>query len=102
MKIPKPVLVDPGDSGPIYRQIDDFFISVREEIKKSIDIPPGPSPFKIEIKDLYGQQAIYTDDKAHLLLHKERVAAIVTEIRNDANYIQFNFFKNLEGIAESL
>lgn len=98
---PKSILVDPEDSGKVYRQIDDFFVQTKEEIEGILRIDKNkPSHFEIKVNGLYREPNIFLDDCIHILLYKEKVAAVVTETRNSTNYVQFNFFKNLEGIID--
>ena len=96
MKVPKSVLVNTGEQEKAYRQINNFFDFIKKEIEGKIHIPQRPSRFEIRVNNLYMQTPL--DDTIHMLLYKQRVVACVTETRTEMNYIQFDFFKNLENL----
>ncbi len=102
MDLPKSVRRITGPNEDVYRQIDEFFVSIRDELVTR-GIENGPDYFKITIKNL-GEPQIrgYTqasDDMMHLLKYKDRVIAVVSETRTETNWVQFDFFKNLEGLV---
>jgi hypothetical protein len=99
MKLPKSIRAITDNHSEIYRKIDRFFTSIRKELIAK-GIPDGPDYFKITIKNLCepSPYARASDDMMHLLKYRERVIAIVSETRTEANFVQFDFFKNLEGL----
>lgn len=93
--------VSTGDQGPIHKRIEEFF----EEIMEKIGIRKDrPSEFEKRLYCPVGKSAEYEivtlDDKLHMLLYKEQVVAVVTETRTDSNFIQFDFFKNIEDLVK--
>ncbi len=96
-EIPYNIRVNTGDQEPIYRMIDCFFKSTSEKIQRRTRAMLPEFEIKVLNSHVHGSD---TDNVFHLLLYKERVIAVVTETRTDSNYIQFDFFRNLEGIAQ--
>ena len=101
MDIPKSVRRITGSNEDVYKQIDDFFVSIRDDlIAKGIE--NGPDYFRIDIKNLCrpesGSYSKTSDDMMYILKYKDRVIAIVSETRTETNWVQFDFFKNLEGL----
>ncbi len=94
--------VNTGDEGPVYARIDEFFQEVMDEIGINKNIPIQ-SQFEIKIENHCKKEDIVTvhlDNKTHMLLYKQKVVAVVLETRTELNYIQFDFFKNLENLLE--
>lgn len=89
----KSLKVDTGDQEEVYRKINEFF----KEIVNKLEPKPLKKPSELEIRvNALGNQidGIITDDFVHRLIYKQRVIAIVTETRDDLNYIVFDFFDN--------
>lgn len=88
-----------GECEDVYKKIDEFFEKVKNEIGIKKD---RPSEFEIRLCCPIGKTAEYEivtlEDKLHMLLYREKVVAVVTETRNSFNYVQFDFFKNLEDL----
>lgn len=81
--------VNTGDQGPIYERIDEFF----QEIIKKLDKPANYPYLEIRLENHCGTTGNPIDNKTHMLIYEQKVIAVVTETRNDSNYIQFDFFK---------
>lgn len=82
--------VDTGEQGPIYERIDKFF----QEIVKKIDEDKNkPSEIEIKLENHCKGVSTLLENKTHMLLYQQRVIAVVTETRNERNYIQFDFFR---------
>ena len=96
--IPKSIRVTTGGQQSAYDVMDEFFISIHEQLKEKY----GDSPyFEIKRNHLaipYNRQI--TDETLHMLLYEQRVVAAVIETRTDFNNVQFDFFKNLEGLLD--
>ena len=82
--------VNTGEQEPIYRRIDEFFQGIIKKIKEDKN---RPSQIEIKIENHCRGVSTLLDNKTHMLLYQERVMAVVTETRNENNYIQFDFFK---------
>ena len=66
-----------------------------EKRKKEAEEKQAEGLSELEIKLENHCQGVSTplENKTHMLLYKQRVMAVVTETRNENNYIQFDFFK---------
>ncbi|MDP2925400.1 MAG: hypothetical protein Q8N99_03445 [Nanoarchaeota archaeon] len=93
-KIPKRTTVNTGDQDLVQETIDDFFTDTLEFILKNIG-EDNRRYFEIRVQGLYNPPNTCLDDMIHLLLYKQRVIAVVTETRNDFNYVVYDFFRNL-------
>lgn len=98
--LPKSVTVITGDEHLIQPTIDDFLMDTAEYIKKNYGLKPGPDPFKIESGEIAYPGLTLGDDRVTYLSFFERVIATVMEVRTDFNYVQYTFFRNLDGIEE--
>lgn len=97
MKLPDSVTVNTGDGGKIYRNIGRFLLEAKSEIEKKVGKEYGPSKFNIDVKQVCRLSAgnpLPSNEFAHMLYYKERVAALVLETRTDNNYIHFDYFYN--------
>jgi hypothetical protein len=101
MNLPKSVRRITGPNEDVFRQIDEFFVSIRDELVAK-GIENGPNYFEVAVKQLCepepGSYSRASDDMMHILKYKDRVIAIVSETRTVTNWVQFDFFKNLEGL----
>ena len=99
MKIPASITVNTGEDieVEVRKTIDDFFRETKSEIKKQINMQEGPSPFRIEIKNLYSiaPEPVQSDNYVHMLFYKQRVVATVLETRTDMNFVHFDYFLNI-------
>ena len=102
-RTPKSVrrITDPNED--VHRTIENFFLSIRAELLAK-GISNDPEYFRMDIRNLsypeagsYGRQS---DDMLHIFKYKDRVIALVAETRTQTNYVQFDFFKNLEGLLK--
>lgn len=98
--IPKSVTVITGDQHLIRPTIDDFFLDTVEHIKRNYGLRPGPDPFRIESGALAYNGLTPGDDRVTYLSFFQRIVATVMETRTDLNYVQYVFFRNLEGVEE--
>ena len=99
MDLPKSIRANTDDHSKIYGDISKFFIPIRDELVKK-GIENGPNYFEITIKSLGEPLKPYRelDGMMHILKYKNRVIAVVSETRTETNFVQFDFFKNLEGL----
>lgn len=97
IKTPEKIHVNTGESEVAYQTIDEFFISIKEEIQERI--PSYEHNFEIRVENACKEGDIPTDDVIHMLRYRDKVVAVVTETRTEFNRVQFDFFQNLEGIV---
>jgi len=87
-----------GETEPIYKNIEDFFKEVKEEIGDRKD---GPTFFK---KLIFAHCSPFEpfpralDGNTQVLCYKDHPVATVIEIRDDSNWHTFTFFKNLDNL----
>ncbi|MBT4165657.1 hypothetical protein HOE04_01310 [archaeon] len=94
MKTPKTQIYITGEQVNGYNQITKFFDSI---IKEKIKLPKNHPHIELRVRGMYRlENEAKTDECTHMLLYKEKVVATVIETRTDNNYVQFNFFQNLE------
>ena len=57
-----------------------------------------PSQIEIRLNHVHNSNiGDHSDDKVYRFFYRQRVVAIVSESRDDANYIVFDFFDNSGG-----
>jgi hypothetical protein len=98
MEVPKPITVNTGEQGEVYRNIERFFLEVKSEIEKKVKEEEGPTKFRIENKNLckiVAGNSLASNEFAHMLCYRERVVAAVFETRTPWNYIHFDYFMNI-------
>ena len=101
--VPKYMILNTGEY-EAYETIDGFFDSVRKGVLEMKLQGPGPTSFEIRVRGLhnFAPEIIPSDDKLHMLLYYERVVAVVTETRTEFNHVRYDFFKNLEDLADDM
>lgn len=94
LKIPESAKVITGDQDGVYDKIDCFFDEVQREVERT---RPGGPFFERRACGLFGHgpTGVPTDDTIHMLLYRERNIATVTELRDDMNWVRFDFFYNI-------
>lgn len=98
--IPQSVTVITGNGHLVQPTIDDFFMDAVDHIQNNYGLKPGPNPFKIESGEIVYLGLTSSNDRVTYLSFFQRVVATVMETRTDLNYVQYTFFRNLEGIEE--
>ncbi|MBI2043804.1 hypothetical protein HYT24_00370 [Candidatus Pacearchaeota archaeon] len=98
---PKSMLRNTGETRDAYDTMERFFHDVEEEIDRRLQVESNsrPSPYEIDRYGLH-KPATETDGTIHFLFYNGKVAAVVTETRNEANFVEFNFFENIETIVD--
>lgn len=96
----KAVTVITGDQHLVQPAIDDFLSDTAEHLRKNYGLRPGPNPFKIESGEIAYPCLYSGSDRVTYLSYFQRIVATVMETRTDLNYVQYVFFRNLEGIEE--
>ncbi len=103
-KIPESYHCNTGEQHEAYKRIDEFFKDVTDFI--GIDGSRlKTSQFETRVAGHTRENGQPTDDFTHMLIyhpreHSERVVACVAEFRTEFNWIQFDFFHNLQNIVE--
>lgn len=98
--IPESVTVITGDQHLVQPTIDDFLMDTVEHLKANYGLKPGPDPFLIDSGAIAYNSLTLTDDRVTYLSFFGRVVATVMETRTDLNWVQYTFFRNVEGIEE--
>ena len=102
MKTPKSQTYNTGDQGEGYNQIKKFFDSI---IKEDLNLPKNHPHIEIKVMGMYlldkYRNKARTNENTHMLLYQQRVIATVIETRTDSNYVNFDFFQNLETITQN-
>ncbi|MEK6939159.1 MAG: hypothetical protein AABX31_00370 [Nanoarchaeota archaeon] len=98
--IPESVTVITGDQHLVQQTIDDFFVDTTNYIKNHYGLKPGPNCFRIDSGEIAYSSLTPGDDRVTYLTFLQRVVATVMEVRTDSNYVQYTFFRSLEGIEE--
>jgi hypothetical protein len=96
---PESIRCNTGDQHPIYDRVEQFF----EDTKTMLHPEPVPDHwFEILMhQSICKFGDLPSDDKLHALKYRgSKVIAIVTETRDEMNWIQFDFFRNLEGVIK--
>jgi hypothetical protein len=108
MNFKREITVNTGEQGRVYEKITEFFNYVQRIVDAANDNllaencsllrhphferrVRGTRPLESQPDTL-----VRPDDAVHMLLYKDKVVAVVTESRDDHNYVQFSFFDNLE------
>ena len=95
---PNPIRVNTGEQQRVSGTIDCFFSETKEFIEKTY----GAQELELEIRS--GEVAYnplqVTDDRITYLSYQDMVLACVFETRTEFNYVQYTFFRNLEGFGE--
>jgi len=99
MEIPKSITVNTGDQGIIQKTIDDFFQDTIEQVLKQVG-EQERRYLEIRVQSLYNTSETILDDRVNLLFYRQNVIAIVSETRNDFNYVVYDFFRNLESLTK--
>ncbi len=96
--IPKSLRVNTGDQHRVQPAIDIFFAETRSYIADLYKFS------QVDFRILSGEIALnpltVTDNRVSYLLCKERVVAIVMETRTDLNFVQYDFFRNLDSLND--
>lgn len=108
MRFKREITVITGEQDRVYKTIGEFFNYVQRRIDAAKDNllaencsllrhphferrVRGTRPLESQPDAL-----IRPDDAVHMLFYKDKVVAVVTESRDDHNYVQFSFFDHLE------
>jgi len=98
MRTPRSQTYITGEQEKGYGEIDKFFDSIAQEINLPINHPD----IEIRVTGMYRlENKAPTDAHTHMFLHQERVIATVIETRTLSNYVQFDFFQNLERVIKN-
>ena len=98
MDIPSSKRVNTGCYGSIYGTIDGFFQEIIRDVR--VKQKAELHDFEIRVQHFAVSGSSHpSDDGAHTLRYQDRVIAAVIETRTQFNYVQFDFFKNLEGLT---
>lgn len=91
MQIPDSIRCDPSERDSALEEINRFFSSLEQEVKKT----NGEGPyFERRCQGIHHlPHTVPTDDMIHTLRYKDDVIGVVSETRTDSNYIRFNFFR---------
>ena len=95
---PNPIRVNTGEQQRVSKTIDDFFVETREFIEKTYEVQE--SEFGIRSGEIAYNPLQVTDDRITYLFYKDMILASVFETRTEFNYVQYTFFRNLEGFGE--
>ena len=98
--IPQSVTVITGDQRVVRPTIDDFFLDTAEYLNTNYGLKSGPNPCLIESGEIAYPGLTPGDDRVTYLSFFGRVVATVMETRTDFNYVQYTFFRNLDGVEE--
>ena len=100
IKIPKSICVNTGGQSTVQPTIDSFIEEVYETLVDKLNLERGNGRhphFERRVEKTY-----YTKDcetgGIYYLKYRDRVVAIVLETRTELNYVQYDFFLNIEGI----
>lgn len=96
--VPKSVRVNTGGQHVVQPTIDRFFVETKYFIESHYNV--HSIDFEIKSGEIAYLQGIVTDNRVTYLLCKQRITAIVTETRDDFNYIWYHFFRNLESLDD--
>jgi len=92
-----------GECEVAQRRIDEFLLGVKDYIlSRHPEKPEEEMYFETRVMELCRPEPVPrpTNEGVHMLLYRERVVALVTETRNDFNNVQYDFFKNLQGLDD--
>jgi|GEM_PF-2928800 len=99
-----------GEQGRVYRDIERYFELIQREIDAANnnllaqrDEPLLHPHFERRVRgtrplECQPNALPRPEDRIHILLYKDKVVAVVTESRDQHNYVQFSFFDHLEGV----
>jgi len=93
--------VNTGEQAEVYRRIEEAFL----EIANKLEPKPLKRPSQIEMKvnHVYDNRTkTFSDDIVHRLFYQQKVVAIVSESRDEANMIVFDFFDNSDKILNEM
>ena len=99
-EIPTSIRIDTGNQTKIQGTIDDFFKETAEFIETNYLIEPNSLSIRTGGIAYDSMEPILTDNRVTYLIYKQKVIAIVMETRTEFNYVQFDFFRNLNGLEE--
>ena len=98
-EVPERCLVITGDQTAVYKLMEEYFFGIKSYLMHKLKVPKGPERFEIRHQEIY-QTGQPTDGFVHLLLYRDALVASVVEIRDEMNWINFTFFKNLENLVD--
>ena len=98
--IPKQITINTGDQGKIQQIIDEFFSETVKTIEKKLNIHNEPKSFEIKSGELSYNSLQITDDRITYLTYFGKIVASVFEIRNELNYIQYTFYRDIDVIND--
>lgn len=95
IKIPPSVRVNTGEQSKVRSTIDDFLEEVYQTVADQLNLEKGNElhPY-FEIKN----SSTLNNENFTYLKYKDNVIAIVTKTRTEFNYVQYDFFLNLDNI----
>lgn len=91
--IPRPITINTDEQGQVIPIIDRFFQETMHDLESRCQLQKDPSNFEIKTGELAYQNGQVTDDRITYLNFRDKVIAIVTEIRTPLNHIQYSFFR---------
>jgi len=96
--IPNSIRVNTGEQQKVSKTIDGFFVETKEFIEKTYKVQE--LEFEIRSGNIAYNFTQMTDDRITYLSYRNMIIAGVFETRTEFNYIQYTFFRNLEGFRE--
>lgn len=104
VNVPSRIRLNTGDCQPAYETIDSFLVEVYAYVRERFNLPTGcgmhPS-FEKRIDEMYHATGSATNGCVHYLKYRGCVVATVMETRTEFNYVEFNFFLNLENLIDA-
>lgn len=104
MDVPKSMRCNTGECERAHAAMERFFQETVDEIVKIFPNKPETRQMHLTIdaRELCIPEPTprATNEAAHMLKYKDRVVAVVLETRTEFNYVQYDFFRNLEGLAD--
>jgi len=97
--IPNQIIVNIGNQHSVQKTIDDFFLETKEFIEENYDVLG--LDFEIKSGEIAYQRLI-SNDRVTYLSYRDMILAGVLETRTEFNYVQYTFFRNIEGVEEML